>query len=122
MRRKACSEELQRVPDAPIALSGDAIGCLCWEGKIAVKRGELAGIRTQDPRLKRALLYQLSYELAIRPLFSNYHKVTGPHCSLRSRDLGQGIDGLDFLHPSLQLAANRNKGSFTPHVKSFSIW
>ena len=25
--------------------------------------GELAGIRTQDPRLKRALLYQLSYEL-----------------------------------------------------------
>ena len=29
--------------------------------------GELAGIRTQDPRLKRALLYQLSYELS--PLF-----------------------------------------------------
>ena len=26
--------------------------------------GELAGNRTQDPRLKRALLYQLSYELA----------------------------------------------------------
>src|SRR5580658_6304677 len=25
--------------------------------------GELAGTRTQDPRLKRALLYQLSYEL-----------------------------------------------------------
>jgi hypothetical protein len=25
--------------------------------------GELAGARTQDPRLKRALLYQLSYEL-----------------------------------------------------------
>ena len=25
--------------------------------------GELAGNRTQDPRLKRALLYQLSYEL-----------------------------------------------------------
>jgi hypothetical protein len=25
--------------------------------------GELAGDRTQDPRLKRALLYQLSYEL-----------------------------------------------------------
>jgi hypothetical protein len=42
------------------------------------KRGELAGIRTQDPRLKRALLYQLSYELAIRPLSQNYHKVTGP--------------------------------------------
>ncbi len=29
-----------------------------WEGC-----GELAGARTQDPRLKRALLYQLSYEL-----------------------------------------------------------
>jgi hypothetical protein len=28
--------------------------------------GELAGNRTQDPRLKRALLYQLSYELATR--------------------------------------------------------
>ena len=28
------------------------------------KRGEPAGTRTQDPRLKRALLYQLSYELA----------------------------------------------------------
>jgi hypothetical protein len=26
--------------------------------------GELAGTRTQDPRLKRALLYQLSYELS----------------------------------------------------------
>jgi hypothetical protein len=35
------------------------------KGDQRVKRGELAGIRTQDPRLKRALLYQLSYELAI---------------------------------------------------------
>jgi hypothetical protein len=26
-------------------------------------RGELAGARTQDQRLKRAMLYQLSYEL-----------------------------------------------------------
>jgi hypothetical protein len=26
--------------------------------------GELGGIRTHDPRLKRALLYQLSYELS----------------------------------------------------------
>jgi len=26
--------------------------------------GELAGARTQDPRLKRALLYLLSYELS----------------------------------------------------------
>jgi hypothetical protein len=34
------------------------------------KRGELAGIRTQDPRLKRALLYQLSYELAIQTALS----------------------------------------------------
>ena len=29
----------------------------------AGRNGELAGNRTQDPRLKRALLYQLSYEL-----------------------------------------------------------
>lgn len=29
--------------------------------------GEPAGIRTQDPRLKRALLYQLSYELTQFP-------------------------------------------------------
>ncbi len=35
--------------------------------------GELAGTRTQDPRLKRALLYQLSYELSPKPLFPNYH-------------------------------------------------
>jgi hypothetical protein len=32
-------------------------------GKFFILNGELAGIRTQDPRLKRALLYQLSYEL-----------------------------------------------------------
>jgi hypothetical protein len=32
---------------------------------LAVERGELAGARTQDPRLKRALLYQLSYELTL---------------------------------------------------------
>jgi hypothetical protein len=31
--------------------------------KSFIMSGELAGIRTQDPRLKRALLYQLSYEL-----------------------------------------------------------
>ena len=35
----------------------------CCARKYAAKGGELAGIRTQDPRLKRALLYQLSYEL-----------------------------------------------------------
>ena len=32
--------------------------------KLFIFYGELAGNRTQDPRLKRALLYQLSYELA----------------------------------------------------------
>ena len=32
--------------------------------KLFIFYGELAGIRTQDPRLKRALLYQLSYELS----------------------------------------------------------
>ena len=36
--------------------------------------GELAGARTQDPRLKRAMLYQLSYELVHKPLFQNYHR------------------------------------------------
>ena len=30
---------------------------------LAVKYGEPAGPRTQDPRLKRAMLYQLSYRL-----------------------------------------------------------
>ena len=34
----------------------------CWT-KSLILCGELAGIRTQDPRLKRALLYLLSYEL-----------------------------------------------------------
>lgn len=33
------------------------------KGSVMAGCGELAGIRTQDPRLKRALLYQLSYEL-----------------------------------------------------------
>jgi hypothetical protein len=33
--------------------------------KLFILHGELAGDRTQDPRLKRALLYQLSYELAL---------------------------------------------------------
>ena len=30
--------------------------------------GEPAGARTQDPRLKRAMLYQLSYRLTVRML------------------------------------------------------
>jgi hypothetical protein len=33
--------------------------------------GELAGVRTQDQRLKRAMLYQLSYELT-----RNYQKIS----------------------------------------------
>ena len=33
-------------------------------GKFLVLHGELAGARTQDQRLKRAMLYQLSYELS----------------------------------------------------------
>ena len=32
-------------------------------GAITLKTGEPAGIRTQDPRLKRAMLYRLSYRL-----------------------------------------------------------
>jgi hypothetical protein len=40
-------------------------------GKLFILNGELAGARTQDPRLKRAMLYQLSYELSP---FPTYHK------------------------------------------------
>ena len=43
--------------------------------------GELAGIRTQDPRLKRALLYQLSYELVQGRFFKAN---TGPALPLAS--------------------------------------
>jgi hypothetical protein len=32
--------------------------------KLFILYGELGGNRTHDPRLKRALLYQLSYELS----------------------------------------------------------
>jgi hypothetical protein len=32
--------------------------------RAAARGGELGAVRTHDPRLKRALLYQLSYELA----------------------------------------------------------
>ena len=32
--------------------------------KLFILYGERAGTRTQDPRLKRALLYQLSYALS----------------------------------------------------------
>ncbi len=34
------------------------------ENRKSLKYGESAGIRTQDPRLKRAMLYQLSYRLS----------------------------------------------------------
>ena len=40
------------------------LGAWYNSSKSFVLSGELAGIRTQDPRLKRALLYQLSYELS----------------------------------------------------------
>jgi hypothetical protein len=38
-----------------------------FEGVGGLRSGELAGNRTQDPRIKSALLYQLSYELLTRP-------------------------------------------------------
>jgi hypothetical protein len=38
-----------------------ALGLLLEDG--LGRCGELAGARTQDQRLKRAMLYQLSYEL-----------------------------------------------------------
>ena len=37
------------------------------KGVGGLRSGELAGNRTQDPRIKSALLYQLSYELLTRP-------------------------------------------------------
>ena len=42
------------------------------ENRKSLNNGESAGIRTQDPRLKRAMLYRLSYRLsnARRPRFS----------------------------------------------------
>ncbi len=40
--------------------SGHLLDGLKREGK---RSGELAGNRTQDPRIKSALLYRLSYEL-----------------------------------------------------------
>jgi hypothetical protein len=39
------------------------LGIHSYLHKSFIMSGELAGARTQDPRLKRALLYQLSYEL-----------------------------------------------------------
>jgi hypothetical protein len=39
---------------------------------VAPRRGELGGNRTHDPRIKSALLYQLSYELNFY-LIPKYH-------------------------------------------------
>ena len=48
------------------------------EGNAWVLHGELAGARTQDPRLKRALLYQLSYELTGIPATSKLTQKSQP--------------------------------------------
>ncbi len=37
--------------------------------------GESAGIRTQDPRLKRAMLYQLSYRLSEEGICTSSHVI-----------------------------------------------
>jgi hypothetical protein len=42
-----------------------------------VRSGEPAGTRTQDPRLKRAMLYQLSYRLTLRSV-RFYHRRSAP--------------------------------------------
>ena len=47
--------------------------------------GELAGIRTQDPRLKRALLYQLSYELSHILVHTQCTNVSLLHQTIASR-------------------------------------
>jgi hypothetical protein len=47
-------------------ISPHLISCECCK---LFRSGELAGIRTQDPRLKRALLYLLSYELTGKSRF-----------------------------------------------------
>ena len=44
-----------------------------------LRDGELAGNRTQDPRLKRALLYQLSYELAQQCYFQTNTAADSAH-------------------------------------------
>ena len=68
--------------------------------KLFVLYGELAGNRTQDPRLKRALLYQLSYELAN----CRYLKVnTGT--SAKNRRLAGASAVLDFKRDSQSVAS-----------------
>jgi hypothetical protein len=68
--------------------------------------GELAGIRTQDPRLKRALLYLLSYELTGKSRYfktnikvtisgrAGLHPVSSQTCAvamLRDKDAAKGL-------------------------------
>ncbi len=89
---------------------------------IAAKRGELAGNRTQDPRLKRALLYQLSYELAFRPLFPSYHKARRTICRSIFVLMGQGIHTSGLSRFVTLPAANRNTSSSSPPLgKHFQI-
>jgi hypothetical protein len=42
-----------------------------------ILNGELAGIRTQDQRLKRAMLYQLSYELSPISKLTQFRSIAG---------------------------------------------
>ena len=66
---------------SPWLLEGLRCGSNSWalvrpgSAKVFVLNGELAGTRTQDPRLKRAMLYQLSYELSP---FQTYHRFNSP--------------------------------------------
>ncbi len=51
--------------------------------------GESAGARTQDQRLKRAMLYQLSY--ALEPHFQG--SIAGPKKRLANDAIGHGLRG-----------------------------
>ena len=62
------------------------------EGKPFILNGELAGTRTQDPRLKRALLYQLSYELVQGRSFKT---TTEPNDAAEGRRVAWGPDELE---------------------------
>jgi hypothetical protein len=53
------------------------------QSKSFIMSGELAGTRTQDPRLKRALLYQLSYELFWAAVSKLTQYGTGLHAASR---------------------------------------
>jgi hypothetical protein len=64
--------------------------------KFIRRNGEPAGTRTQDPRLKRALLYQLSYGLSRCLVFSNEALVSpafsGPCILFRVREMSSNTD------------------------------